>query len=74
MRYRDDPILQAKAGKQPAREPQQGSRRRVLGALGAPWYPRQTDTDGSAHGFRLVLGLVALGFILGIVGYLVLNH
>jgi Flp pilus assembly protein TadB len=75
MRYRDDPILKAKATEQSAQELQpdakrQRRRRSMLGALGAPWYPSQTDTGGSAHGARLLLVLVMLGFILGIGAYL----
>lgn len=79
MRYRDDPILKAKAAEQSAQElppdaKRQRRRRYMLGTLGAPWYPRQTDTGQPAHGVRLVFGLVALGFILGMVAYLLVTR
>jgi hypothetical protein len=71
MRYRDDPILQQKAAEQSAREVQPVAKRRRY-MPDVPWYTRQTS--GSAHGARLVLWLVMLGFILGIVGYLLVNR
>jgi hypothetical protein len=79
MRYRDDPILKAKPAEQRAQElPPDAKRQRrqryMLGALGTPWYPRQPDTGQSAHGARLVFGLVVLGCILGIVAYLLVTR
>jgi hypothetical protein len=71
MRYRDDPILQAKLDEQRPREPQKGARRRRY-LRDVPWFTHQSDTGRSAHEVRLVLGLVMLGTVLGIVGYLLL--
>jgi hypothetical protein len=69
MRYRDDPILKAKAGEQPAREPQQSAKRRRY----MPDFPRYKPRPSQlVLGARLVLGLVVLLMILGIVGYLLL--
>jgi hypothetical protein len=71
MRYRDDPILQQKAAEQSTTQVQPVAKhRRVMPDV--PWYTRQTG--GSACGAHWVLWLVMLGFILGIVGYLLLNR
>lgn len=75
MRYRDDPILKAKADGQHAREPQPGAKRRWC-LPDVSWYKLRAErqTDRSAFGARWVLGLVVLGIILGIVGYLLVNR
>jgi hypothetical protein len=71
MRYRDDPILKAKAGEQPAPEPQPGAKRRRY----LPTFPRYKPRTGrGALGARFVLWLVVLLIFLGIAGYLLLHR
>jgi hypothetical protein len=74
MRYRDDPILKAKADGQRTQGPQPGvKRRRYLPDV--LWYRYERQTDRPAPRARWVLGLVVvLLIVVGIGGYLLVNR